>query len=111
LNHDLQSTHDLVYSFIVSLKKSYNFPSLWTEWFRCWWQRFKLNKIKSKSLLVIRYQASHESNVRQWFVSYVNVLKSLNIRSRRNWISNWLSQRRRNIDVIEHKKDVCSQFW
>jgi hypothetical protein len=28
LNHDLQSTHDLVYSFIVSLKKSYNFPSL-----------------------------------------------------------------------------------
>ncbi len=111
LNHDLQSTHDLIYSFIVSLKKSYNCPPPSTEWFRCWWQRSKLHKIKSKPLPVIRYQASHESDGRQWFVSYVNVLKSLNIRSRRNWISNWLSQRRRNIDVIEFKRDVCSQSW
>ncbi len=31
LNHDLQSTHDLIYSSIVSLKKSYNCPPLSTE--------------------------------------------------------------------------------
>jgi hypothetical protein len=34
LNHDLQFINELIYSFIVSLKKSYNCPSSSREWFR-----------------------------------------------------------------------------
>jgi hypothetical protein len=56
------------------------------RWFQAWWKNNELHKIKIKSLAIIRYFAAQESDVKQWFVNYRNILQELNIiRSRNVW--------------------------
>jgi hypothetical protein len=54
------------------------------RWFRDWWKRSNLYKIKIKSLLTIRFEAAQKSNVRKWFIDYKKILKTLNVCKRRN---------------------------
>jgi hypothetical protein len=56
------------------------------RWFQAWWKNNELNKIKIKSLTIVRYFAAQMSNVKQWFVNYRNILQELSIiRSRNIW--------------------------
>jgi hypothetical protein len=49
-----------------------------------WWKNNDLHRIKTKSITVIRYSAAQESDVKQWFVNYWNILQELNIIRLRN---------------------------
>jgi hypothetical protein len=57
------------------------------KWFRDWWKQDHFHKIKTKSLLIIRFEVDHEDAVIDWFLKYKNTLRILNIRKRRNIIN------------------------
>ena len=86
LVHGIPHTHQIVFNVIVSLKKAHNRldvgPS--RRWFRDWWKRSNLHKIKTKPLSMIRFEAAQESDMTRWFADYRHALKTLNIRKRRN---------------------------
>jgi hypothetical protein len=84
LIHEISSTHQVVFDAIKSLKRTRGFTCSIRRWFRAWWKRSNLHKIKTKSLSTIRFEAARESNVVRWFVDYKKILKTLNIRKRRN---------------------------
>jgi hypothetical protein len=71
---------------ITFLKRTQKSDVSSRRWFKDWWKKNKLHKIKIKSLAIIRYFAAQESNVKQWFVHYRNILQELNfIRFQNVW--------------------------
>jgi hypothetical protein len=86
LLHGILPTHEVVFATIKSLKKARDSTSIDSikRWFRGWWKRSNLHKIKTKSLSIVRFEAAEESDVIRWFSDYKNVLKTLNIRFKRN---------------------------
>ncbi len=86
LNCDISSTHNLILRTITFLKRTQKSDVSSRRWFKDWWKKNKLHKIKIKSLAIIRYFAAQESNVKQWFVHYRNILQELNfIRFQNVW--------------------------
>jgi hypothetical protein len=74
----------LILEAISFLKSAQRSDASSRRWFRDWWKKNELHKIKIKSLAIIRYFAAQESDVRQWFVYYRNILQELNIIRFRN---------------------------
>ena len=86
LTHGIPPTHQIIFNAIVSLKRAHDPTDVGPSrrWFRGWWKRSNLHKIKTKPLPMIRFEAAQESDVTKWFVDYKHALKTLNIRKRRN---------------------------
>jgi hypothetical protein len=66
------------------LKSKEESNSFTRRWFSTWWKNNDLHKIKIKLITVVRYFATQESDVEQWFVNYRNILQELNIIRFRN---------------------------
>lgn len=84
LSCGIQPTHSLVYGSICNLKKAYNpdcrLPT--QAWFRGWWKRSQLHKIKSKPLSVVRFSAQSEKDVVEWFQHYRNTIEQYDIKKK-----------------------------
>ncbi len=82
----ISSTHNLILKAISFLKNVQRSHASSRRWFKNWWKKNELHRIKIKLLVMIRYFAAQESNVKQWFVHYRNIFPELNIiRSRNVW--------------------------
>ena len=84
LIHGIPPTHHMAFNAIVSLRKAHKLKAPSRRWFRSWWKRSNLHKIKTKPLPMIRFEAAEESDVIKWFDGYKEVLRELKIRRRRN---------------------------
>ncbi len=84
LMNDISSTHNLLFEIICFLKSKEESNSFTRRWFSTWWKNNDLHKIKIKSIAIVRYFAAQESNVKQWFVNYRNILQELHIIRFRN---------------------------
>ena len=82
--HGIPPTHHIAFNAIISLRKAHKLKALSRRWFRSWWKRSNLHKIKTKLLPMVRFEAAEESGVIKWFNSYKEVLRELKIRRRRN---------------------------
>lgn len=89
LAYGIQPTHDVVYNAIVNLKRVQDpeKKSPTQRWFRGWWKTSNLHKIKTKPLAFVRFTAAQEKDVKTWFVDYRNVLKELEIKSKKDIIN------------------------
>ncbi len=86
LMNDISSTHNLLFEVICFLKSKEESNLLTRRWFSTWWKNNDLHRIKIKSITIVRYFAAQESDVKQWFVNYRNILQELHIiRSRHVW--------------------------
>ncbi len=84
--NDISSTHNLLFEVICFLKNKEESNLFTRRWFSTWWKNNDLHRIKIKSIAIVRYFAAQESNVKQWFVNYRNILQELHIiRSRNVW--------------------------
>ena len=65
LAQGIQPSHGVVFNAIVSLKRGQNpessGPTL--RWFRTWWKKNNLHKIKTKPLAMIRFTAAQEKDI------------------------------------------------
>ncbi len=82
--NDISSTHNLFFEIICFLKSKEESNSFTRRWFSTWWKNNDLHKIKIKSIAIVRYFATQESDVKQWFVNYRNILQELHIIRLRN---------------------------
>jgi hypothetical protein len=70
---------------VICFLKNKEESNLFTRrWFSSWWKNNDLHRIKIKSIVIIRYFAAQESDVKIWFVNYRNILQELNIYRLRN---------------------------
>ena len=79
LIHEIQPTHEVVYSVVLSLKHAQDVKrkSSSRRWFWGWWKQTNLHKIKIKSLTTQRVETIDEKDVRDWFLFYRNELQKL----------------------------------
>jgi hypothetical protein len=84
LMNDISTTYNLLFEVICFLKSKEESNSFTRRWFSIWWKNSDLHKIKIKSIAVVRYFAAQESDVKQWFVNYRNILQELHIIRFRN---------------------------
>ena len=89
LAQGIQPSHGVVFNAIVSLKRGQNpessGPTL--RWFRTWWKKNNLHKIKTKPLAMIRFTAAQEKDIQAWFVDYRQALKTLQIKTKKNIVN------------------------
>ncbi len=58
LKCDISSTHNLILRAITFLKSAQRSDASSRRWFKDWWKKSELHKIKIKSLAIIRYFAA-----------------------------------------------------
>ena len=89
LAQGIQPSHGVVFNAIVGLKRGQNpessGPTL--RWFRTWWKKNNLHKIKTKPLAMIQFTAAQEKDIQAWFVDYRQALKTLQIKTKKNIVN------------------------
>ena len=63
LMHGILPTHEVIFTFVVNLKRARDCKSPTRRWFRDWWKSNHLHKIKIKPLPMIRFEAADEKDV------------------------------------------------
>jgi hypothetical protein len=59
----------------MRLKRVYRHSASSKRWFRNWWKQDHFYKIRTKLLLIIRFEVDHEEIVIDWFLKDKNILR------------------------------------